>query len=356
MSKTVKRIILGVLVTVAILALAWPKLKSAGGDEAGGGPPQGMGRALQVEAYVVAPQQLRDRIFTTGTIRANEEVELRSETSGKITRLYFQEGRPVRQGALLIKINDSELQAQLRKAEYRETLAVDREGRQRQLFEKGGISQEEYEATLNEVNVLKADVELIKAQIAKTEVRAPFDGVVGLRQVSEGSYISTTTPIATIQDVSPVKIDFAIPERYARRVNVGDEIYFNVEGLQEPFKGQIYAAEPRIEADTRTLLLRARSPNRDGRLLPGAFADIELVFQEIPDALTVPALAVIPELGGKKVYVVQGGKALPRPVETGIRTEERVQITSGLAPQDTVIVSGIQLLRPGLPVEATVLE
>lgn len=355
MTKVTKRIIIGVLVLVAILALAWPKLNFSDGDASNGPPAQGGGStALRVDAHVVTPQVLRDRIFTTGSIRANEEVDIRSETSGIITGIYFQEGRAVGKGALLVKINDSELQAQLRKAEYRETLAVDREARQKQLYEKGGISQEEYEATLNEVNVLKSDVELIKAQIAKTEIRAPFNGTIGLRQVSEGSYLSPTTPITTLQDINPVKIDFSIPERYAQRVQVGDDIVFQVAGIDDSFRGTIYASEPKIEANTRTLLLRARSNNSDGRLLPGAFADIELVFEEIPNALTVPSLAVIPELGGKKVYVVEDGKAFPRPVETGIRTEESVQIIDGLLPQDTVIVSGIQQLRPGLAVEVSV--
>lgn len=353
MSKITKRILIGVVVLIAILALAWPKLNFSDGAASNGPPAQARGDSgpLQVSAHVVTPQVLRDRIFTTGSVRANEEVEIRSETSGIITGIYFQEGRRVGKGALLVKINDSELQAQLRKAEYRETLAVDREGRQKQLFDKGGISQEEYEATLNEVNVLKSDVELIKAQIAKTEIRAPFNGTIGLRQVSEGSYLSPTSPITTLQDINPVKIDFSIPERYAQRVSRGDDIFFQVDGIDGAFKGTIYASEPKIEANTRTLLLRARSNNADGRLLPGAFADIELVFAEIPNALTVPSLAIIPELGGKKVYVVQGGKAMPRPVETGIRTNESVQIIDGLAPQDTVIVSGIQQLRPGLPVE-----
>ena len=356
MNKTTKRIIIGVLVLIVILALAWPKLKSSGGEASAGPPAQAGGgnTVLQVNAHVVTPEVLRDRIFTTGSVRANEEVEIRSETSGIITGIHFQEGRNVGKGALLVKINDSELQAQLRKAEYRETLAVDREVRQKQLYEKGGISQEEYEATLNEVNVLKSDVELIKAQIAKTEIRAPFNGTIGLRQVSEGSYITPSSAITTLQDINPVKIDFSIPERYAQRVQVGDDIFFSVEGRDGTFKGTIYAQEPKIEANTRTLLLRARSNNSDGRLLPGAFADIELVFEEIPNAITVPSLAVIPELGGKRVYVVQDGKAMPRPVETGIRTEESVQVIDGLLPQDTVIVSGIQQLRPGLPVEVNV--
>ncbi|MDZ4698702.1 MAG: efflux RND transporter periplasmic adaptor subunit [Rhodothermales bacterium] len=355
MSKPVRRILLGLLFLVIILALAWPKIRQTPSTAASGAPAPAGERPLEVQGLVIVSERLSDRIFTTGTIRANEEIEVHSEISGKITSIHFQEGSAMRLGDLLVKINDSELQAQFRKAEYRVTLASEREIRQKQLYEKGGISLEEYESTLNELNVLKADVELIQAQIAKSEIRAPFDGIVGLRRVSDGSYISPATVITTLQDVDPVKIDFSIPERYAQRVAVGDGIEFSVEGIAESLRGAVYALEPRIDANTRTLLLRARSPNPGRRLLPGAFADIVLVFDEIPDALAVPAIAIIPELGGKKVYVVENGKAVSRMVETGIRTEDRVQILSGLATNDTLLVSGVQLLRPGLSVRVQVL-
>ena len=199
MNKIVKRTLTVGLLLVAIAALAWPKLRQLESSNAAP-PPSAAQRTLAVEATVIEATTLLDRIAITGSLRANEEVELRSETAGKITRIYFQEGQQVQKGALLLKINDSELQAQLKKAEYRLSLAETRENRQKQILDNGGISLEEYEAILNEVNVLRADVELITAQIAKTEIRAPFRGRVGLRQVSEGSYISTTTPIATIQD------------------------------------------------------------------------------------------------------------------------------------------------------------
>jgi len=350
MNKVVKRTITVILLLVAVLALAWPKLKDAASSSSEPSFASSASNALQVEGVVIAPVTLYDRIFTTGTIRANEEVELRSEAAGKITGLYFQEGRPVAKGDLMVKINDSELQAQIRKAEFRVMLAEDREQRQQQLLEKGGISREEYEATLNELNVLRSDIELIKAQLEKTEVRAPFDGIVGLRHVSVGSYITTTTVITTIQDVDPVKIDFSIPERYAQRIGNGDVIFFNLEGLEDTFEGTVYASETRIDANTRTLQVRALSSNESGRLVPGAFANIDLIFSEIPDALAVPSIAIIPELGGKKVYLHRNGKAMSTSVETGIRTEENVQVTEGLTPGDTVIISGVQLLRPGIDV------
>ena len=353
MSPTLKRVLLygGILGVLALLA--WPKLPLSndaptvsGGAPAGGG----FGQALRVSTHVATPTTLTDRVFTTGTLLANEEVVLQSEVAGIVERIAFTEGRPVRRGQLLVKINDRELQAQIRQVEFRIRLAEERERRQRALLEKGGISQEEYDITLNEVNVLRAERELFGAQLEKTELRAPFDGLIGLRSVSEGSYLAPGTPIATIQDVTPIKVEFSIPERYASRARVGSPIEFTVEGVEGAFTGEVYAFEPQIDAGTRTLTLRAIAPNPEARLLPGAFADIEMVFSEIENALTVPAMAVIPELGGKKVFVLENGAAQPRQVETGIRTDDAVQITSGLQPSDTVITSGIQQLRPGLPV------
>lgn len=358
MNKYVKRAIVGAGFVVILVALAWPKLP-IGEQDSGAAAPMaaaGGGDLLRVRAHIIEPETLSDRIYVTGNLLANEEVVLSSETSDKITDIFFEEGRVVSEGDLLVKINDRELQARLRQVQYRLRLAEDREGRQQQILERGGISQEEYEATLNELNVLRAEEELIEAEIAETEVRAPFDGVVGLRYVSEGSYISPSTRIATLQDVSAVKLDFAIPERYANRISIGSPIFFSVTGVEGQFDGRVYAFEPRIEAGTRTLRVRARTANPNRQLLPGAFANVELVFERIEDALTVPTIAVIPELGGKKVFVYENGKAMVRQVETGIRSENRIQIVHGLNPQDTVITTGIQQLRPGLPVTLADLE
>ncbi len=347
----IKHILIGAGLLVAVALLAWPKLR--GGTPAAGAtqPAAGNQAPLRVEAVVVEPQPLQDRLVTTGTILANEEVELRSEATGRIVHLAIEEGRRVQAGELLLKVNDQELQAQLQQARLRLRLAEDREQRQRQLLAKQGISQETYDATVNERDVQRAAVALIEAQIARTELRAPFDGLIGLRYVSEGSYISPSTRIATLQDIGTVKVEFSIPERHAHRVRVGNRIAFTVEGVEGTFEGRIYAYEPRIDAATRTLRLRARAANPQGRLLPGAFARVEVVFEEIPDALTVPAIAVIPVLGGKQVFVYRAGRAVVQPVETGLRLEDRVQVVAGLAPGDTVITSGLLQLRSGLPVE-----
>jgi membrane fusion protein (multidrug efflux system) len=341
-------IIIGALIVVGLLAI--PKYRSltkASAIQKNSANPEA---PLAVEAYVVEPDVIEDQIFTTGTLLANEEVELVSETSGLIQEIYLNEGREVKKGDLLIKINDSELQAQLRRADFRLNLAEDREKRQKQLLEQGGISQEEYDATLNEVNVLRAEVALINAQIDKTEIRTPFTGRLGLKYVSDGSYISPSTKIATLQDIHRIKIDFSVPERYATMIKVGKGVRFSVQGLDDTLNAKVYAKEPRIDTDTRTLKVRALSDNTEEKLLPGAFADLQLTLNTIGDALMVPTVALVPEINGQKVFLVKNGVVQPQSVTTGIRQPLKVQILQGIAPGDTVLTTGLLQVRPGMPV------
>lgn len=346
--------LLGILLALAaIAALAAPKLKAPADTAKPAGPRSGTPQKLRVLVQEVTPELLTERLSTTGTVRANEQVELVSEISGKIDEIHFREGSRVQASQLLLAIDDSELQAEGERTRFRAELAGRRERQRKQLLDDGVISDEEYALALNELNVLRAEQRLIEAQMLKTEIRAPFGGIIGLRYVSPGSYLSPQTKIATLQDVDSVKVDFSVPEKYASRMRRGGEITFHVKGDERTFTGAIYAIEPSVDPETRSLQLRARTANPDRSLLPGAFADVEIVVAETADAVTVPAIAVIPELGGKKVFVAEGGKAQPRTVTTGIRTADRVQILTGLAAGDLVIVSAIQQLRPGLEVETT---
>ena len=341
----------GILAALAIIAaLAVPKLLELRktSDPATAAPVK---KTLRVRAHRVAPMPLTERLATTGTVRANEEVDIVSEISGKISDIHFREGSPVTAGQLLLKIEDSELLADRQRALYRVELAERAEARQKQLLDDGVISSETHDVALGQLNVLRAELQLIEAQLLKTEIRAPFSGIIGLRWVSPGSYLSSQTRIASLNDLDPVKLDFTVPERYSALMRVGDEVSFAVEGFERTFAGTIFAVEPSVDAASRSQRVRARCPNTDGALIPGAFANVDLVLRSISDALTVPSIAVIPELGGKKVFVFEDGAAQPRSVETGIRSKSAVQITSGLAQGDVVIVSGILQLQPGLPVE-----
>ena len=352
MKPVVKRILIGGIFVIVAAALAWPKLDLKGSSDAA--PAQRGQGPLTVTGHVAKAERLQERVLTTGTLRANEEVQLAAEVAGKVTAVLFREGSFVEQGQLLLKINDTDLVAQLERTKSRIDLATQQVERQKALLEKGGVSQEEFDMTQNQLRVLEAEQALNEAQIAKTEVRAPFSGRLGLRHVSEGSFITPQSRIASLQDISPIKVDFSLPEKYAGQVGSGTVLHFSIAGGPARYEATVYAVEPRIDENTRTLQIRATSPNREGRLTPGAFADIELVLAEHDAALTVPTISVIPELGGRKVFIVKNGTVEERVVETGIRTDAVVQILGGIAEGDTVLTSGLQLARTGMPVAVTV--
>ncbi|MFN1834540.1 efflux RND transporter periplasmic adaptor subunit [Balneola sp. MJW-20] len=349
--------ITGITVAVIIIAfLAYPKVRDSFSDDGSENSRDRGEQVLTVDVYVADTRPIENVIYTTGTLRANETVELSSEASGKIEEIYLREGKQVQKGELLIKINDSELQAQLTRAKFRLNLAEEREKRQAQLLRTGGISQEDYDATLNEVNVLRSDVHLIEAQIDKTEIRAPFEGVLGLKYVSDGSYITPSAQISTLQDLDPIKIDFSVPERYAPLIEVGRPLSFTVEGSDKTLTAQVYAREPGIDTETRTLQVRAVSPNRNRALLPGSFAEIELTLNTIENAIMVPSISLVPELQGEKVFILRDGKIQPQSVQTGIRNERLIQITSGVQAGDTVLTTGLLQARPGMKVNISEIQ
>lgn len=351
--KSSTRRTLAVVVVLAVIALlAVPKLvsRAATSTDQDVATPSTT-RTLKVTVERMVPERLVEELATTGTVLANERVELVSEISGKIEAISFREGMRVDAGQVLVKLDDDALVAEQRRIQHRLALAERREKRQGDLLDEGVISQDDYDLALEQLEVLRSDLELNAVRLERTEVRAPFAGVIGLRQVSPGSFLTPQTPIATLQNLDSVKVDFSVPEQYASRLSPGATITFFIKGLERDFEGTIYAIEPTVDQDTRSLLLRAQSENPGGVLFPGAFADVRLVVEEVPEALTVPSIAVIPELGGKKVYVLEGDKAVSRPIQTGIRTEERVQVTAGLEPGERVITTAIQQLRDGLDVE-----
>jgi membrane fusion protein (multidrug efflux system) len=345
-----RAVMVGALVVVALLVVLKltvlrgdtprPTARSAGAGDAGG---------PLVTTEVITSKKLADRVSAIGTVLPDEEVEVRSEVAGRVVAIGFDEGARVEKGRVLVRINDSELRAQLARAESRLAIARDEASRQKQLYEQNLTSEREYNNALNEANVSAAEADLIRAQLAKMEIRAPFAGMVGLRNVSEGSYVSPATPITTLKDVSHVKLDFTVPERYAGMIRPGVRVTFRVQGARGDFEAEIYALEAGIDETTRTLRVRARGRNPGGALLPGAFADVSVPL-ETRDAITVPAYALVPELKGHQVFVYANGNAESRSVVIGTRSDERVEILSGLEAGDTLITSALLLLKHGSPV------
>lgn len=312
--------------------------------------PQESKKALNVNGQIIKPHLITDQLFVSGKLMPDEEVDLSFEASGKIIDINFTEGSSVKKGQLLAKVNDSQLQAQLARLEAQMPLAEDRVFRQNALLQRDAVSKEAYEQVKTELATLHADIENVKASIAMTELRAPFDGVIGLRQVSTGAYASPTTVIAKLTKITPLKVEFAVPERYARQIRKGTNLTFKIEGKLEEFKAQVYATESSIDPETHTLTVRAIYPNHNGLLLPGRYADVSLKQEEISDAIAIPSEAIVPEMGKNKVFVYRSGKAYPVDVKIGIRTEAEIQIVKGLSAGDTILTSGTLQLRTGMPV------
>ncbi len=350
----IKSILIIVIVVGGFLALKFFLFPSQ--STTNSGPKQSKAAPNAVSAVVIKTEKLENNIYASGTILANEEVELKPEISGKIVQLLLKEGSPVTKGQLLVKINDADFQAQLKKLQFEFELSQTQLKRQQELLKINGISQQDYDITQNNSNTIKADMEYLQSQIAKTEIRAPFNGIIGLKNVSEGSYISVGTNIADILQIDPVKIDFSVSERYAKFIQKGIKVVFKIEGIKEDIEGEVYAVEPKIDMNTRTIQVRAICPNKKTTIFPGAFARIQVLLKNIEDAIMIPTEAVIPELRGKKVYLVKNGKAKSVMIETGVRTSDKVQVLNGLNVGDTVVTTGIMTLKPDASVKITQLK
>jgi membrane fusion protein (multidrug efflux system) len=318
------------------------------GNDKQKGPQQPQGpQALNVNGVVVSYQRLEDNIFSSGTLLANDEVEIRNEIAGRITSLLFKEGTRVKKGELLLTIYDEDLTAQLRKLESQKAIAQKTVNRQEDLMKVNGISQQEYELSQNELSSIQADIDLIQSQLSKTKIRAPFDGIIGLRSVSIGAYLPINSHIATIQAIDPLKVEFSVPEKYRLMISDTGTIHFTTESAEGTFTGKIFAFEPKIDLQTRSVQVRALVRNEGLKLFPGAFVHITIPLKQLDKAILIPTQSLVPEIRGEKVFVVRKDSAIKVDVETGVRNDSMVQVTSGVNEGDTVLTTGIMQVRPG---------
>lgn len=308
-------------------------------------------KILNVNGKVIKPESMTDELTVTGTLLPDEEVDLSFETSGKIVEINFMEGSSVKKGQILAKVNDRQLQAELQRLQAQVKLAEDRVYRQQALLKRDAVSQEAYEQVRTDLATLNAEINIVKEEIALTELKAPFDGVIGLRQVSVGTYASPTTIVAKLTKTSPLKVEFSVPERYAGDMKRGLNLDFYMEDRLKVYKAKVYAVESTIDQELHQLKVRAIYPNHDNALLPGRYASINLKKAEINDAIAIPAEAIVPEMGKDKVYLFKNGLAQPVEITTGLRTDAEVQVVRGLQVGDTIITSGTLQLRTGLPVK-----
>src|SRR5690554_1495757 len=353
------RIILIASIAVLILGMAFfPRIKSVfSPDKQSGIPAQagpgagGPGRSeLMVSAMVLQPHTLNNMFRITGVLLPDEEVDLTFESSGKITDIYFEEGTYVQEGTLLAKVNDAPLQAELKKLEAQLPLAEDRLFRQQTLLDKDAISQETYQSVFTQLETLKAEIELVKARIRQTELRAPFSGMIGLRQVSEGAYASPTVVVAHLTKISPLKIEFSLTENFVNLIKPGSEIAFTVENNLEVYNASVYAVESRLDVQTLNVFARARYANSDGKIKPGQSAQVKIKLDQIENAILIPSISSVKEMGRDIAYIYDNGKAKEVEIITGMRTSSSVQVIDGLSPGDTLLTTGVMQLRSGMPV------
>lgn len=357
-SRRIIRISMTIAAVVVILLLVfYPKIKplwNRAPNDSQLMPRRGLGKGNQpllTSGYVVVPVQMQEMIRSTGTLLPDEEVELSFEAQGKLVGIYFDEGRRVKKGELLAKLNDAPLQAQLLKLQAQHKLTEEKLFRQKQLLDRDAISRESYDQVATELQTIEADIKLLEARIAETELRAPFDGIIGLRLISEGAYATTQTPIARLVKISPLKLEFSIPERYAGNVSPGFPVKFSIDGISKEFQAEVYAVEPKVEINTRTIVVRAFYPNKNEELKPGRFTSVILILSQLNNAIAIPTQALIPEMDGEKVFVYRNGKAEKIKVTTGLRTESQIEIKSGLKFGDTLLTTATLQLRQGLPVK-----
>lgn len=353
MNRKKKITLIVIIALFIILIVLFPTIRrlfTADGDgkPVNAAPAPAARRALNVNTMIMGYENLEDKANIVGILYPDEEVDLAFEISGMITNIHFKEGSYVRKGDLLAKVNDKPLQAELRKLEAQLPLAQNRVYRQQQLLDKEAVSQESYESVNTELEKLKADIDYTKAKIAQTELRAPFDGLIGLRNVSEGAYASPSVIISRLSKIDPLKLQFSLNQHEAGLVEPGQKVEYTLNG--ETYTATIYAVEPIVERGTFTRAARAIVPNPGGRIQPGRSVSTQFNLRDMKNALLIPSIAMVAEMGQDVVYVYRSGVAVQTPVTKGMRTSSSVQIVEGLHKGDTLITSGVMQLRNGMDV------
>jgi membrane fusion protein (multidrug efflux system) len=301
---------------------------------------------LSVEGIIVKPVVLDQVITISGTLKPFEETVLMPEVAGRVVYINLSEGGYVKQGTLLVKLFDDDLQAQLKKSQAQQKIVEQTQYRQNELVKLNGISQLDFDQTVLQINSIKADIEVLKVQIRKTEVHAPFDGTIGLRNISIGAQVTPGTALATIRDVRQLKLDFSVPEKYSREIKQGVKVQFTVQGDDNKYGATVIATEQGIESGTRNLNGRALVDNNSTSLIPGTFANVELSLGKDKGALMVPTQSVIPQERTKQLIVARNGRAKFVTIKTGVRNVSSVEVVSGINSGDTVVITGVLFLKP----------
>ena len=328
----------------------WYQQANGTGTETGTAAP--MDFAIPVEAAIVKQDTLVRNIVAVGSLLANEEVILRPEFEGKVVKIHFREGEKVSKGDLLVSLDDSIYKAELKQADARLVLSEANIKRISSLRKKGLSNQQEEDTAVSELAVNKASQVLARTRLEKMVIHAPFDGTIGLRSISEGDYLTRGQDIVTLIDSNPIKLEFRIPEIYLSEVGIGQTVTVSVDAFRgETFTGEVYAIAPEVDVTGRSFMVRAKIPNEDNRLVPGMFAQLELVLERKPDTLLIPEAALMPAGDKQYVYVIADGKAVRTEVSLGISKKDMVEVVSGLEAGAQVITAGQMKIMDGSKVQ-----
>lgn len=311
------------------------------------------GGPILAEGFIVEPHVESENVEVPGSLLPVEETQIRPEVTGRIVQLNIQEGSIVRQGSLLVKLFDQDLQAQLKKLQVQLDISTRTVERQKDLLAINGISQQDFDLSALAVDNLKADMESTKISISKTEIRAPYDGKLGLRNVSPGAYVSPSDILTSIRQVNQLKLEFSVPEKYAKEIGVGYVVQFRVDGGEKGHQAKVIATEGNVDQVTRTLKIKAIVKESHPELVPGVFAKVNLQLGNVANAMMVPTQAVIPQARNKIIILLRKDSAQFLTVETGIRDSSYVQVLKGLKTGDTIITTGLMAIRPKAKIKIT---
>lgn len=304
-------------------------------------------QSVMVEVIIAGAENVTSSLEVNGTVLSNEMVELRPEISGRLTYLNIPDGAKVNQGTILAKVNDADLQAQMEQQKTQLDLATKTEKRLRDLLKVNGVNQADYDVALSQVNSIQANIKVLNAQLDKTIIKAPFSGELGLREVSPGAYVTPQTLIGTLQQTDKVKIDFTVPETFANIIKKGNKIRIQTSEMKESTDATISAIEPQINSATRNIKVRALLSS--GTISPGAF--VKVLLDQGREGIMIPSNAIIPDALANQAVVIHKNKAVFTNIETGLRNNNLVEITSGINPGDSVIISGMLFVRPNASVK-----
>lgn len=336
------------ILSAGLLATLWT---SCGSDNPNITSPQDNG-VMVVDYTVARPVGVANVLNIPGTLLATESAMLSAQSPGKVNDILFEEGETVQKGQILVRLDDRSLRARQKMLDAQLKTAQKDLERKQELSDIQGVSAAEIDDAQLKVSDIQAQKDEIDVQIDHTTIRAPFSGIIGLRSVSPGAYLASGDPVAELVKRDPLKLEFNVPEKYATEVREGQSVSFTIDGSREVFKAKVYAAASAINASTRALTVRAKAPNTEGKLVPGAFANVIISLDSIPDGLMIPTDAIVPKLNDQMVFQIKNGKVRETPVQTGIRKTSTVQITGGLQSGDTIMMSGLLQARVGMPVKA----